>query len=462
MVDQSTGMVIDRIIANIIETEFEAFDTDTLQNAKDRILDTVGCLIGGASDPSNPELVNLIMDYSGKPESTILMYGGKVPACNAAMVNCILCRSFDYEPVSPVVEDNLAPGHVSGTTVMTAISLGEATGASGREIIAAMLLGDDLAARLLNTSAFTLELGWDGNGTANGLAATAIAGRLYSLNESQLRNAFGLALNQLSGSAQNIWEGNTAFKLPIGLAARNAIFSAQLAAAGWTAPKDPLFGTFGYYDLFTNGVRNEELLTKDLGKKYWGDRTFKPYPSCRGNHGVIDCALEIVNNNDIDTNDIKSVNLYMPPNSQRGFLGQPWEIGDFAHGNAIFNYKFSVAIALLKKAVKPEHFTADAIHDRITNDFIKNISLADLPEGISGMAIKVFMKNGNVYTAESKVARGDIAGNPITRDELIEKFRGNVEFANKHTKENADKLIGLIEDLENQDEIQEIIRLLVP
>ena len=69
------------------------------------------------------------------------------------------------------------------------------------------------------------------------MGATAIAGRLLGLNEKQLRNAFGLVLSQLSGSAQNISESTTAFKLPLGLAARNAIFSAELAAAGWTAPK---------------------------------------------------------------------------------------------------------------------------------------------------------------------------------------------------------------------------------
>ena len=284
------------------------------------------------------------------------MYGGKVPAANAAMVNCILCRSFDYEPVSPVVEDSMAPGHVSGTTVMTALSLSEATGANGRELLIAMLLGDDLAARLLNTCEFTLALGWDGNGTANALGATAIAGRLLGLNESQLRNAFGLVLSQLSGSAQNITESTTAFKLPLGLAARNAIFSAELALAGWTAPKDALQGKFGYYDLFTSGIRNEELLTKDLGKKFWGDRTFKPYPSCRGTHAPIDCALDIVNNHGIDPDSIEKVTVHLPQGALNGVLAKPWEIGEFPHGDAIFSFRFTVATALLNGSVRPRAF----------------------------------------------------------------------------------------------------------
>ena len=103
----SANTALDEIIATVLEAQLEDVDAETVQNAKDRVLDTVGCLIGGAADPSNPELVKLVKDYGGRPQATILMYGGKVPAGNAAMVNCILCRSFDYEPVSPVVSEKI-------------------------------------------------------------------------------------------------------------------------------------------------------------------------------------------------------------------------------------------------------------------------------------------------------------------------------------------------------------------
>jgi 2-methylcitrate dehydratase PrpD len=453
---------IDEIIANVLDAKFEDIDGETLQNAKDRIMDTVGCLIGGAADPSNPELVELIKRHGGRPEATILMYGGKVPAANAAMVNCILCRSFDFEPVSPVVEDSLVPGHVSGTTVMTALTLSEATGVSGRELITAMLLGDDLTARLLNTCEFTLALGWDGNGTANAVGATAIAGRLLGLNEKQLRNAFGLVLSQLGGSAQNISESTTAFKLPLGLAARNAIFSAELAAAGWTAPKDALQGKFGYYDLFTSGIHNEELLTKDLGKKFWGDRTFKPYPACRGTHGPIDCALDIVNNHSIDPDDIEKARLYLPPGGLNGVLAKPWETGEFPHADAIFSFRFTVATALLNRSVRPRHFTEQAFRDPKLNALINKIEFADLPAGKTGFLLTVLTKDGREYSAKSEIARGDIPGNPLSRDELLAKFWDNVTFANKHAKADAERLLVLLDDLEAMDNIHEVTRLLVP
>jgi len=458
----SSGEAMERIIANTLGASFEALDRDTVRHAKDRIIDTVGCLIGGAADPSNPELVGLVKKYGGQPEATILMYGDKVPAAYAAMVNCILCRSFDYEPVSPVVEGHLAPGHVSGTTVMTAVSLAEAVGASGKELITAMLIGDDLASRLLNTCEFTLALGWDGNGTANALGATAIAGRLLRLDEKQLRNAFGLVLSQLSGSAQNIWEFTTAFKLPLGLAARNAIFSAELAAAGWTAPRDALCGRFGYYGLFTNGIRNEELLTKDLGQKFWSDFTFKPYPCCRGTHGLIDCALEIVGKHELAPTDIKVVRLHMSEDARKGFLAQPWAIGDFPHANAIFSFRYTVASALLRKSSKPEHFTEEAIRDPRVAELIDKMELVDLPPGEANFAVTVVTKDGHEYQAHSKIARGDIPGNPLSRDELLAKFWDNVAFAGRPARKEAERLLDLLDRLEELDTVNEVIDLLVP
>jgi len=152
----------------------------------------------------------------------------------------------------------------------------------------------------------------------------------------------------------------------------------------------------------------------------------------------------------------------MSPFGLNNFCGQPWEIGDFAHGNAIFSYRFTVATALLKKSVRPEHFTTEAIHDPATNSFIKKIKFAELTEKGAGVAMKVVMKDGSEYTANSRIARGEIPGNPLSRDELIAKFRGNVAFANRHTKRNADRLLALLGKLEDLGNINDIIRLLVP
>jgi 2-methylcitrate dehydratase PrpD len=267
-----------RLAANVLETRFENLDRSTVENARNRIIDVLGCLIGGANAPGNSGLIGLVRDWGGKEEATILIHGGKAPAQNAAMVNSIMARSFDFEPVSPLVDGISMPGHVSGTTVMAAMAMGEAKNINGKELITALLVGDDVASRILAASGFGFSLGWDCIGTVNAFGTTAIAGRLLGLNRIQMRNAFGIVLSQLACSLQNIWDGTISFKICQGLAARSGIFSAELARAGWTGPEDALFSRFGYYNLYTEGCRNPAALTKDLGKSYYSDATFKPYP----------------------------------------------------------------------------------------------------------------------------------------------------------------------------------------
>jgi len=453
---------IEKLAANVLETLFENFDQATLDNAKNRIIDTVGCLIGGANDSGNPELVNLFKDYGGKEEATILIHGGKVPACNAAMINSIMARSFDFEPVSPLVDGIDIPGHISGTTVMAAITMGELKGINGKELLTALLVGDDVAARLLAASGFGFTLGWDNIGTVNALGVTAIAGRLLGLNKLQMRNAFGIVFHQMCGTLQTTWDMTTAFKLLQGLSARNGIFSAQLAKVGWTGPEDALFSQFGYYKMFTEGCLNPEILTKDLGKKYYSDGTFKPYPACRITHAAIDCALALIQKYDIKAEDIREVVLYVSAGALEHICGQPFKIGSFPHGNAAFNFQYTVATALLKKSVKPEHFTEKAIRDPQTSNFINKIKLAERQGAeMDGTKLKLIMKDGRELTESCDVAKGDPLKNPMPKDEITAKFWTNVEFSRTVTREKAESLLTLLEKLEELDSVNRIVPLLV-
>ena len=453
---------IEKLSANVLDTCFENFDQATLENTKNRIIDVVGCLIGGANAPGNSALIDLVRDWGGKEEATILIHGGKVPAHNAAMVNSIMARSYDYEALSPLIDGTSIPAHISGTTVMTAITMGEVMGINGKELISALLAGEDVASRVLAASGFGFTLGWDCTGTVNMIGATAIAGRLLGLNKLQMRNAFGIVLNQLAGSFQSIWDGTTAFKLHQGVSARNGIFSAQLAKAGWTGPEDALLSKFGYYHLYTEGCINPEILTKDLGKKYYTEATIKPYPCCRGNHPVIDCALAIVQKHDIQAEDIKEVIIYTSRGGLDNFLGQPFKIGDFPHACAAFNYQYTAANALLRKSVKPEHFSEASIRDSEVNALIKKVKLAELPGAQQLSAeLRVKMKDGREFSEFTDTPKGHPVNNPMSKDEIIAKFRANVDFSKTLTRENGEKLLELLEKLEKLDSTNEMVKLLV-
>jgi 2-methylcitrate dehydratase PrpD len=447
--------------ANVVETKFENLDKATIEHARNRIIDTVGCLLGGSGDTGNPELAAMFGDADGREEATVLVYGKKMPAASAALVNSIMSRSFDFEPVSPLVEGVSCPGHTCGTTVPTAISMAEYADVDGKELITALLLGDDVAARLLAASGFGFTLGWDGTGTVNAFAAAAIAGRLLGLNTRQMRNAFGIVLNQAGSTFQIIWDATTAFKLPQGLSARAGIFSAQLAKAGWTGPEDALFSKFGYYRMFTEGCQKPEALTNELGKAYYSDGTFKPYPCCRITHAAIDCALSLIKKYAIRAENIEEAILDIDQGGIDHKCGQPFSIGDFPHGNAAFSYEYTLATALIFGSVKPEHMTEQAIRNPQVMEFIKKIKFNAVTDvKFEAARLRLKLKDGRELVESQEIARGD-PKNPLSKDDILAKFWTNVEFCGKIKRDKAITFLTAVENLEELDSARKLIPLLV-
>ncbi len=458
--NESTAIA--RLVDNALATRFENFAKDTLETTKYRIIDTLGCLIGGATDTGNAELIKLIKENDGKEEATILIHGGRATVAEAALVNCIMARSFDFGPVSPLVDGFSCPGHISETSVPTALTLAEAINASGRDMITALLVGDDITARLLAASGFGFSLGWDNVGTVNVFGVTAMAGRFSGLDKSQLRNAFGIALNLLGTTFQSLWDSTTAFKLPQGLAARAGIFAARLAKAGWTGPEDALVSKFGYYKMFTEGCQKPQALTDNLGERYYADGTIKPYPCCRVTHAAIDSALALIKKYNIKADDIELVNLETAQGGIDHIVGHPFKIGTFPHGNAAFSYEYAVATAFLFGNVRPEHFTEKAIRNPQIAEFIKKIKLTTADDiDFEKARMTVTLKDGGKLTETVVNVKGDPLTNPMTHEEIIAKFWLNVDFTQKISRIKAEVLLDKLLNLEKLENVRELIPLLL-
>lgn len=153
-------LLIDQLTDHILNTRYEDLSDDVIEAGKKQIIDAVSCTIGGANGSGNAALLHLIRRWGGAKEATILAHGDKVPLPNAAMMNSIMTRSFDFEVTGPEPEGANAGkmvGHVASTTVPACLSIAEYTGASGKEMIAAVVLGGDLAARIAVSNDFSFD-----------------------------------------------------------------------------------------------------------------------------------------------------------------------------------------------------------------------------------------------------------------------------------------------------------------
>jgi 2-methylcitrate dehydratase PrpD len=74
--------------------------------------------------------------------------------------------------------------------------------------------------------------------------------------------------------------------------------------------------------------------------------------------------------------------------------------------------------------------------------------------------VKVIMKDGREFDEYTEIARGD-PRNPLSKEELLDKYWTNIEFSRTISGENAEKVLKMIEDLENLDSVRELVNLLV-
>jgi 2-methylcitrate dehydratase PrpD len=455
--------IAQELVKNVSVIKFTDFDTKTIEYAKLRIMDTIGALIGGVNSSGVDMMLDLVKTWGGRDESSLLGIGGKCPAANAVLVTGIAARSNDLEPGGgPEIKGKRSPGHYSATTVPTAFAMAEKTKSSGKDLITALVLGDDLASRIGAAGAGPWDLGWDPAGTCSRFGSAVIAGKLMGLNEEQMLNALGIVFMQISGTMLSVMEYTHCAKISQGLSGWNGIMSAELAKRGFTGPSDPLMGQFGYYQQFCREF-DTKIITSDLGKIFFGDEEFKVYPCCRGNASSVETALKLVRENEIDPDEIEDIYIDLSPIWKGSFLVQPLKIGSCVQISGILNLNYNVASAILRKTSQLENYTEEAILDPKVHDLSKKIKInPTVPGNRMSCRIRVKMKDNREYSAFTEVPRGDYHVSPLTKDEVKGKFRASANFSKAINREKVEKAIYMLERLEQLDNLTDLVAALIP
>ncbi|MBN1322185.1 MAG: MmgE/PrpD family protein [Thermoleophilia bacterium] len=449
---------------HIVGTGCGSLDAASIERAKLRVLDVCGCVLAGVDAPGCREMRDLVKAWGGTPESAILAHSCRAPAHNAAMLNSLMARSYDYEPVEAEFDSRTGPAHISGTTVPTALAMAERQAAGGERLLAALVIGDDIASRLAVNSGFDFSLGWDNTGTVNVFGATAIACRLMELDEQQVSNALGIALHRLAGTMAGVFDKTLAFKLPIAFAAREGIVAAELAQRGYPGVDDPFLGPRGYFAMYCRD-HDAGQVTKDLGKRFYADCVIKPYSSCRMTHAFIDCALAITKIDDVDVDAVDSVTIHATEHTADSFCGQPFTRSAPQQPDGAFSIRYCVAAALLWRQVTPAQFTEESLRDRRVGDLIGRMNLVgDIsPEEARDRqaAVDVVMKDGRVLSAGSRGGEGGMGATWLGAQETKAKFLANASFGRMVAEDEAARAMALIERLEDLTDVRDLTGLLV-
>lgn len=444
----------------LIKTQYEDIPAEEIERFKIRLLDGIGVIAAGTHAGGIEGSVELFSTIGGAEEATILFHGARVPADKASLVNSMMMRSFDFEPVGGEFEDRTTgAAHISGSSIPCMLAVGELTHASGKDAILATILGDNLTARLQQGTGFAFDKGWDNTGTFNGLGCTALAAKLFGLDEEQCVNAFGIDINTIGSTMDGVMDGVLSFKLPHGLSGMNAIMSARMAQFGFTGTLDALNGRHGYFDLFGNDNKNPDTVLKDLGTYYYTDGDIKPWPSCRITHAPIQAVLELVEENGIAAGDVEKIIVTLQEGNG-SLVDFPYKPGLEVPN---FNLRFDLALALVKGAVIPEYFEDKYQNDpeivRVATELIDVDYSPDMKDLFSA-DVKIVLKNGKEVSKFIGHPKGTLNTDPLTREELLDKYYTNMAYSGLVSRERAEEIAKAIEHFEDYEDINDFVALL--
>ncbi|MGZ5092548.1 MAG: MmgE/PrpD family protein [Burkholderiales bacterium] len=351
------GSISSRLAAHAITRRWEDLPPEAIDASKRLALDTLAVAWAGSSAPGIPAVREMLIEEGGKAQSTIWSTAVRIPARSAAFLNSAAAAALDYDGMRATERGSV---HTDSVVLPAAFAVAEREGSNGKDLLTALVLGNDIVTRLGAASSLPHK-GWYHTSIYGIFGATAAAARLLGLDEQTTAHAFGLAVNQASATQLPNIERSLAKRYSSSLAAQAGVFAAMLAARGITAAREAFEGRFGFYDLYQNG--EPDLLFAGLGRDFPHVTTgIKRYPSCACNHTAIEAALRLTRETRTDAAEITSVEVTISPYVDR-LVGAPFDPGSDPQVAAQFSVQYSVAAAILRGRFGLSDIEPDAVLD---------------------------------------------------------------------------------------------------
>ncbi|UTD26822.1 MmgE/PrpD family protein [Bradyrhizobium sp. WD16] len=277
--------------------------------AKILTLDFLGSALRARREAdSTPSLLNMLaaLKLDGDGDATVFGDSRTRSPAIAALLNGALGHSLDFDDTH--ADSSL---HPSAPVVPAAFAVGEMTGASGREVLTAIVAGYEVCCRLGNALDPTSHYGrgFHPTATAGTYGAAAAAGKLLGLDTARMIAAFGVSGSQAAGSLQFLVNGAWNKRYQVGAAAMNGVIAATLAKQGFIGAIESVEGKHGLLAGYTDDPHPGKAvagLSSDYETLKIG---VKPYPSCRYTHAAIDALIAMRRELDLTPDNIARVEI---------------------------------------------------------------------------------------------------------------------------------------------------------
>lgn len=407
---------------------FEELADDVVERVRLCILDTLACAIAGSSTVEAAAVHRLVAGWAGTPQATVVVHGDRVPAYAAVFANASMVHQHDFDDTH-----DTAVCHPTSATLTAGLAAAELRGGvSGRELLTAVAVGNDLVARLALSVRGTLwDYPWVRAPVMGIFGAALSAGMVLGLDADGLTEALGLALPQAAGTLQCLRsETSSVRSLRDGLAYKDGMLAALMAAEGLRGDSGTFDGEYGLFNAYMRGEYDRDTVVDALGERSEAvNVSLKPWPSCRHTHGTLTALLDA--REGVSPDEIEEIVIHVGDGNAR--ICTP--VGDVYQGRMAYlcNLPWVVAAAAAYGAVPLWAFDERGFHDPAIRDAYGRVRVEHDPEQNRHGTIEpghVVLRLRGGETREEKADRA-LGHNerPMTRELVRKKARLCAESA---------------------------------
>jgi 2-methylcitrate dehydratase PrpD len=441
--------VTTRLARYMVAARGTAIPDAVMLACKHRILDTLGAMVSGSRLKPGVVAVRYIRGLGGEPQASVIGAQFRTTAINAALANAMCAHADETDDFEPVTK-----AHPGSSVVPAALAVAERHGRSGQDLIRAVVLGYDLACRLLMALGPALVRGShrSAEGTASTFGALGAAASLARLDEDGMRFAISYAAQQVSGLWSWVKDKDhieKAFDFA-GMGARNGVTAVDMVQAGMTGVADVLDGTNNLFIALSTNPQPEEMV-KQLGSRFYVTETaIKTFSVGYPIQSPLDALLTLRKQYNLTPDTVRSVVVKIPTDA--GGI-----VGDSAMPDV--NCQHMVAVALVKGAVSfADSHSAALMQDpkivaqRAKITVVPDDALMD-PAAPRGAIVEVTMTDGRKVDHFTKFPPGT-KENPLSTEAVSSKARDLMTPVLGADK--TEKLIDRIHKLETLDHIRQL------
>jgi 2-methylcitrate dehydratase PrpD len=445
----------------IINTKYEDIPQDVIDLGKKSILDGFGLALAGSQSVMGPIARKYAQTFgSSELRASVIGTGMKTHPRLAAFVNGVSIHADDYDDTQLSAAKDRIYGLLTHPTVSVlppAFALCELGHRSGKDFMVAYHTGVEVETKINEAiSPRHYDEGFHSTGTCGTFGSTAACSRLRGLDVKQTIYALGIGATEGGGFRNNF--GSMTKPFQAGHAAENGTVAAELALLGWTASVDILEAPLGFFQAAGGGFDPDAIVNRFA--KPWTlvspGVSIKPYPSGSLSHPAMGEMMQLIRENDIKPGDVEKVDVGANHANITSLLHHDPMTG--LQGK--FSMEFCMSILLLDRKAGLVQFQDDVVRRADVQEMIKRIHFYIDPvaesAGLDKMTsiIKITLKNGKVINGTAEFAKGS-PSNPMTYDEVADKFRGCAEFA-KWPTAKAEAVIAAVKSLETVSDMSKL------